>query len=199
VTIKAILDTNVIISGIFWKGAPFEILKAWHEHRFRLAITLPILNEYRRVLDEMTKKHPLPVLSSILEVIELYSEMVEPVSLAGTVCSDPDDDKFLEAALALPAAIVNGEPAARPVRRPLPAHLPREVRIYPPKQEACPDCGGELKHLGEDVSEMLEIEPVRFKVIRQVRPKLACACCERIVQAEARVGRSREVLRVLYF
>jgi transposase len=42
-----------------------------------------------------------------------------------------------------------------------------------------------LKHLGEDVSEMLEYVPARFKVIRQVRPKLACACCERIVQAEA--------------
>src|SRR5271170_5697115 len=75
--------------------------------------------------------------------------------------------------------------AARSARRPLPEHLPRETRKYPPKQTACPDCGGELKHLGEDVSEMLEIEPVRFKVIRQVRPKLACACCERIVQAEA--------------
>src|SRR5438445_13108811 len=50
---------------------------------------------------------------------------------------------------------------------------------------ACPDCGGELKHLGEDVSEMLEIESIRFKVIRQVRPKLACAGCDRIVQAEA--------------
>jgi hypothetical protein len=34
VTIKAILDTNVVISGIFWKGVPFEILKAWREHRF---------------------------------------------------------------------------------------------------------------------------------------------------------------------
>ncbi len=56
---------------------------------------------------------------------------------------------------------------------------------YLPKQEACPDCGGELKHLGEDVSEILEYVPARFKVIRQVRPKLACACCERIVQAEA--------------
>lgn len=75
--------------------------------------------------------------------------------------------------------------AAKPVRRPLPEHLPREVRTYPPKQNACPDCGGELKHLGEDVSEILEYVPARFKVIRQVRPKLACACCERIVQAEA--------------
>jgi predicted nucleic acid-binding protein len=51
-------------------------------------------------LDEIPKEHPLSVLSSILEVIELYSEMVEPVCLAGSVCSDPDDDKFLEAALA---------------------------------------------------------------------------------------------------
>lgn len=75
--------------------------------------------------------------------------------------------------------------AAKPARRPLPEHLPREIRKYPPKQTACPDCGGALKPLGEDVSEMLEYVPARFKVIRQVRPKLACACCERIVQAEA--------------
>jgi len=76
-----------------------------------------------------------------------------------------------EKVAALPEAIKSAEPVTRPVRR--------------PKQTACPDCGGELKHLGEDVSEMLEIEPIRFKVIRQVRPKLACACCDRIVQAEA--------------
>jgi len=75
--------------------------------------------------------------------------------------------------------------AARPVRRPLPAHLPREVRKVLPKQEACPDCGGKLKHLGEDVSEILEYVPASLKVIRYVRPKLACGCCDRIVQAEA--------------
>ena len=74
---------------------------------------------------------------------------------------------------------------AKPARRPLPEHLPREVRKYLPKQETCPDCGGELKPLGEDVSEILEYVPERFKVIRQVRPKLACAGCERIVQAAA--------------
>jgi Transposase C of IS166 homeodomain/zinc-finger binding domain of transposase IS66 len=73
----------------------------------------------------------------------------------------------------------------KPARRPLPEHLPRETRSYLPKQEACPDCGGKLKPLGEDVSEILEYMPARFKVIRQVRPKLACSCCERIVQAAA--------------
>jgi transposase len=76
-------------------------------------------------------------------------------------------------------------PGSRSVRRPLPAHLPREVRKYLPNQEACPDCGGKLKPLGEDVSEILEYLPERFRVIRQVRPKLACACCDKIVQAEA--------------
>ena len=44
---------------------------------------------------------------------------------------------------------------------------------------------GRLRRLGEDVSEVLEYVPARFKVIRQVRPKLSCAGCERIVQAPA--------------
>ena len=82
-----------------------------------------------------------------------------------------------------PAAI--GASVARSVRRPLPAHLPRETRAYLPEQECCPDCGGKLKQLGEDVSEVLEIEPLRFKVIRQVRAKLACVGCDKILQADA--------------
>jgi uncharacterized protein len=54
VKVKAVL-TNVFISGVFWTGPPFEILKAWQEQRFELAISRPVLGEYRRVLDEMTK------------------------------------------------------------------------------------------------------------------------------------------------
>ena len=86
-TIKAILDTNVLISGIFWKGAPFQILKAWQGRRFCLAISLPILDESRRVLEEMTRKRPSAVLGSMLALIELHSEMVEPIHFAKTVCS----------------------------------------------------------------------------------------------------------------
>ena len=85
-----------------------------------------------------------------------------------------------------PAAVAPvANASAKPVRRPLPEHLPRETRRILPKQQACPDCGGALKSLGEDVSEMLEYVPASFKVIRQVRVKLACACCDKIVQAEA--------------
>jgi transposase len=70
-------------------------------------------------------------------------------------------------------------------RREFPAHLPRETHTIAPQQSCCPDCGGELKHLGQDVCETLELEPVRVKVIREVRPKLACASCDTIVQAPA--------------
>jgi transposase len=78
-------------------------------------------------------------------------------------------------------------PAARTpkVRREFPAHLPRETNTITPCEQSCPDCGGVLKHLGEDVCETLELEPVRFKVIRTVRTKLACGSCDTIVQAPA--------------
>jgi uncharacterized protein len=129
VKIKAILDTSVFISGVFWKGPPFEILKAWQEQRFRLAISPPILDEYRRVLDEMMKKRPVPVLTSILRIIELHSEMVEPVSFAQPVCSDPDDDKFLEAALAARAGyVVSGDAALLKVKQ------YRGIEIVRPRQ-----------------------------------------------------------------
>jgi transposase len=77
------------------------------------------------------------------------------------------------------------ESAQRPSRRPLPAHLPRETHMHAPEETACPACGGTLKSLGEDVTERLEYVPASFKVIRQVRPKLACSCCDAIVQAPA--------------
>lgn len=71
----------------------------------------------------------------------------------------------------------------QPVRRPLPDHLPREEIVHDPAS-VCPGCGGtRFAKLGEDVTEVLEKIPARLKVIRHIRPKLSCRCCERIVQA----------------
>ena len=84
------------------------------------------------------------------------------------------------------ASEVSQKPVAqRPARKALPEHLPREVKTHEPKEDACPDCGGHLRRLGEDVSEVLEYMPERFRVIRHVRPKMSCSSCERIVQAPA--------------
>jgi transposase len=70
----------------------------------------------------------------------------------------------------------------KPVRRPLPDHLPREEVVHAAAC-SCPSCGGELRRLGEDVTEVLEYRPGRFHVIRHVRPKFSCRRCEAITQA----------------
>jgi len=71
-----------------------------------------------------------------------------------------------------------------PARRPLPEHLPREAVVHEAAC-ACPACGGGLRRIGEDVAEMLDYVPSHWKVIRHIRPKLACDACDRIVQAPA--------------
>lgn len=76
------------------------------------------------------------------------------------------------------------EPRQRPARQPLPAHLQRESIVHAPAC-TCSDCGGALRRIGESVSEMLEYVPARFKVIRHVRPKLACDGCAAIIQTQA--------------
>jgi transposase len=94
---------------------------------------------------------------------------------------------------ATPAAITATPAPARrrhrPVRRALPAHLPRETLVHQSSEVVqgcgCANCGGTLRKLGEDVAEVLEFVPGSFKVIRHVREKHACRGCSRIVQPPA--------------
>ena len=81
-----------------------------------------------------------------------------------------------------PPTVAKAGERARPIRRPLPEHLPREDVVHAPAC-VCPNCGGAMRKLGEDVTEVLEYVPARFKVVRHVRPKLSCRACETVVQA----------------
>jgi transposase len=83
----------------------------------------------------------------------------------------------------------------RPGLRELPAHLPRRTVVHGPQGGCdCAACGGGLREIGQDVSEVLDYEPGTFHVVRHVRPKLACACCRTITQA---LAPSRPVQRCL--
>ncbi|EPS5956745.1 IS66 family transposase [Escherichia coli] len=70
-------------------------------------------------------------------------------------------------------------------RRPLPAHLPREINRLEPEESCCPECGGELDYLGEVSAEQLELVSSALKVIRTERVKKACTKCDCIVEAPA--------------
>ena len=73
----------------------------------------------------------------------------------------------------------------KPARRPLPDNLPRERIVYPAPC-ACGKCGGaNLRKLGEAVTESLECEPRRWKVVEHVREKFSCRDCEGITKPPA--------------
>ena len=82
-------------------------------------------------------------------------------------------------------ASVDTPAATRRPARTLPAELPRVTHRHTPATCDCPQCGGHMRTLGEDVSEQLDYVPGYFQVIRHVRPRLACIACTRIVQAAA--------------
>lgn len=72
------------------------------------------------------------------------------------------------------------EKKRRPVRKALPDHLPREEVVIDllESEKICEKDGTPLKEIGSDISEQLDIIPAQMKVIRTIRKKYACPCCE---------------------
>jgi len=96
---NVVVDTNVFISGIFFSGPPYQILQAWHSGKLIFIVSPDILEEYTRVADELSNKYPAIDLTAILQLVYTHSELVNPSPLTAAVCTDPDDDKFITAAV----------------------------------------------------------------------------------------------------
>ena len=71
-----------------------------------------------------------------------------------------------------------------PIRK-FPDHLPRHDVVHKLSVCSCPDCGDELRRMGEDSDGMLDVVPVSWRVLRHLRPKYTCRACSKIVQAAA--------------
>ena len=97
---KIVLDTNVFVSGIFFKGPPYQILKAWRDGRIHLLMSEEIYEEYKRVGEHLAIKFPKIDLEPFLVLLSINTEFVAATKLAKPVCEDPDDDKFIACALA---------------------------------------------------------------------------------------------------
>lgn len=63
-------------------------------------------------------------------------------------------------------------------RKPLPATLPRRREEHYPEQKTCTQCGGELKKIGEEITEELEYIPAHFEIVEHIKIKCACPHCE---------------------
>ena len=103
---KIILDTNVLISGIFFSGPPYQILKAWKEGKIQIAVSKEIFTEYHRVAEELSEKFPSVEISQILALFTIHAEMVNTQGLEVSVCEDPDDNMFISCALGSKSKII---------------------------------------------------------------------------------------------
>lgn len=105
---KIVLDTNVLVSGLIFGGIPARILAAWSAGAFGLVLSPSILDEYRRVAGELAKgRSPLQeALDGLIATLAVNSYMVNAPTLDPPACEDPDDDKFLAAAIAGGATVI---------------------------------------------------------------------------------------------
>jgi hypothetical protein len=114
-----------------------------------------------------------------LDQLELRLEELEATATEDALAAEAAAAKAAQG-----ATPVKSFDRRRPVRAPLPAHLPRE-RVVIPSPCSCPSCGSSLAKLGEDVTETLEVIPRQWKVIQTVREKFSCRSCETITQPPA--------------
>jgi len=118
-----------------------------------------------------------------IEQLELALEDLM-VATAEADNTPPEEDETLEQGPP-PAEEAEAAPEKKQRRRPrVSKDTPRERRELDPG-DACPDCGGDLRVVGEDVSELLDMIAAQIKVIEIARVKKSCRRCERMVQEPA--------------
>ena len=103
---KVILDTNVLISGIFFKGPPYQILKFWRDNKLDLVASEEIFKEYDLVCERLHTKHPNIDIREIIDLIAINAHFYQQVKINKPITQDPDDDKFIKCALAADVKII---------------------------------------------------------------------------------------------
>ncbi len=105
--IRAVLDTNVVVSALIYKATAFPVATAWKQHRFQLLVSPPLLEEYIRVLH-----YPKFRLTQREIAHLLYQELVPfltPVKATPAprvIHADPSDNHVLACAVAGKAGVI---------------------------------------------------------------------------------------------
>ena len=106
---KVVLDTNIVVSGAFFGGAPRAVLDAWGEGRFELIISPSIVDECVRILERIGASHPGVEYQAVLTTILGNGTLVLDRPFSDLVTADPDDDMFMLCAEGTDALVVSGD------------------------------------------------------------------------------------------
>ena len=110
---RAVIDTNVLVSA-FWKPAsiPARVVDAWRKDKFVLCYSHAMRSEYRRTLTRVFGKGGAlpPHIAADFAAIRSKGLLLRKLpDFSGSIPEDPDDEKFLECAVAAKAVIVSGD------------------------------------------------------------------------------------------
>jgi putative toxin-antitoxin system toxin component, PIN family len=99
---RAILDTNVLISAVIATGTPHEVVVAGYSGEYQILVSVATLMEFRETLHKYPDRFGLSEaeIQTEVETLRYFAEFVEPDVEFDIVDADPDDNKFLEAAVA---------------------------------------------------------------------------------------------------
>lgn len=97
---RVVVDTSVLLPGVFFGGPPRDVLAAWRAGRFEVVVSPEIVREYVRIGERLSARFPGADLERVLEMIAADATLVSAPPLPEPVCEDGDDDKFLACAVA---------------------------------------------------------------------------------------------------
>lgn len=103
--IRAVLDTNTIVSGLGWGGPPGAVLDAALAGDFEIVTSPALLDELRRVLGYPKLQTVIGDAGELIELLALAAIVVTPTETVELV-RDSDDDRLIEAALAAHADVI---------------------------------------------------------------------------------------------
>jgi putative PIN family toxin of toxin-antitoxin system len=111
---RVVIDTNIWISGLLWRGAPWRLLRQAEQGKIELCVTPPMLSELAVVLSYERLQRRIAQLGSTSEELVAYALSLATVFEAPQgepiVAADPDDDIFLHCAAAAGAScVVSGD------------------------------------------------------------------------------------------
>ena len=124
-----VVDTGVLVTGIYWRREAHQCVRAWLCGLFTLTVSKAIFAEYERVLQEVKAEQNFDTdLEPWLAAIRKSAYWVAPHPLTKPVCRDPNDDMMIEAALAAGAStIIARDPDLTVLERPF------GIRIITPR------------------------------------------------------------------
>ncbi len=113
---KSVVDTNVLVSSFLSpRGVRAKVIQAWQNQQFELVVSEAILTEYERALNyqKVSSRHSLnpKQVGQVIAEMKSFAIVVKPKHKLTVIKDDPDDNKFLEAALEAGAEyIISADP-----------------------------------------------------------------------------------------